>query len=136
MIPKPIRMLGVLIAGAIVTGSASPAVVAGREAANRSSAEETRGSPDRHRAAKRTQLYVRVSCSSWGDCSAIARGGTGVYESWQWYGAEETSDEGGSMSSANASAYCSAGYVLGVSAVVTDSSGATAAGDALIFCPY
>ncbi len=69
-----------------------------------------------------------------GDCSATASGGTGVYESWDWYGAEEIWDEGGTYSFADAND-CVPGSVMQVAARVTDSSGASALGERLIFCP-
>ena len=78
---------------------------------------------------------MRVGCSSPGECSATASGGTGVYESWDWYGADEVFDGGGSWSSADASGYCVPGAAVQVAARVTDSSGASALGEKFIFCP-
>lgn len=115
----PFRTLAVLLTAGFLAGSATAPAAEGSQAAKSS---------------RRTALSVSLSCSQSGFCSAVAKGGTGVYESWEWYGAVEDGDWGGSYSFADANPYCVPGLVLGVSAVVTDSSGATASGDALIFC--
>jgi len=78
-------------------------------------------------------LSVHVSCGGV-SCAATARGGSGSYEGFEWSLAEE-SWEGGSGSGADASAYCVSGLMLGVSATVTDSNGATAGGSAWVYCP-
>lgn len=80
----------------------------------------------------RAQLRAHAFCSG-NTCTASASGGTGQYVSWDWYGAWEYSGDGESTSFAYLD--CPPGYAWGVSAVVTDSSGATAAGDVLVFCP-
>lgn len=86
-------------------------------------------------ATARTQLYAHTFCNaSSSTCTAFARGGTGQYVSWDWYGAWEYSGDGEDTSSAYLD--CPPGYAWGVSAIVTDSSGATASGDVLVFCPY
>lgn len=85
-------------------------------------------------ALRRTQLSVHVGCSTDGYCSATAQGGTGVYESWEWYGAYEDVDDGGSWSTATFN--CASGYVMQVAARVKDSSGATYLGETLVFCPH
>lgn len=86
-------------------------------------------------AAARAYLRASVSCSSSGACTARAFGGTGLYEDWEWSLAYEDFDGGGSWSTADASQFCVSGMMLGVSATVTDSSGATAGGSAWVFCP-
>ncbi len=132
---KKSRALVALIVAGFTAGAAYAPAATGAEAANPTSLKESRVSPDRHRSARRTQLSVRVGCNSSGECSATAQGGTGIYDSWDWYGADEHFDAGGSWSSADASGYCVSGAAVQVAARVTDSSGATALGERFIFCP-
>lgn len=80
-----------------------------------------------------TPLSVNVSCAGT-ECAASARGGSGSYAGFEWSLAEETW-EGGSGSGADASPYCVSGLMLGVSATVTDSNGATASGSDWVYCP-
>ena len=135
MRPTRTRVLVALILAGFTAGNSYAPAATGAEAASLTSIKESRVSPDRHRSARRTQLSVRVGCSSSGECSATAQGGTGIYDSWDWYGAEEHFDAGGSWSSADASGYCVSGAAVQVAARVTDSSGATALGEKFIFCP-
>ena len=112
------RVLAAVIGAVAVAGLANTPAVPEAEAASLAAA-----------------LAVQVGCSPSGECSATAGGGTGVYESWDWYGAEESFDGGGSWSSADASGYCVPGAAVQVAARVTDSSGASALGETFIFCP-
>jgi predicted metalloprotease len=83
-----------------------------------------------------TALTVRLgSCGAYG-CSATASGGTGTDYSFTWINAVENNDEDGwSLAYPN----CPTGYPLpvyvGVSATVTDSSGATATASKEVYCP-
>lgn len=135
MRPTKSRALVALIVAGITAGAAYTPAATTSKTAKSASLTESRVSPDRHRSLRRTQLSVRVGCSSSGDCSATAQGGTGIYDSWEWYGADEHFDAGGSWSSADASGYCVSGAAVQVAARVTDSSGATALGERFIFCP-
>jgi len=130
---KSKRVLAALVAAGAVAAFASAPVVPS-VTASPAAAEEPSVSPDGLRALRRTPLTVRMGCSHEGDCNATASGGTGIYVSWDWYGAEEIYDEGGSYSFADAND-CVPGSVMQVAARVTDSSRATAPGERFIFCP-
>jgi hypothetical protein len=85
-------------------------------------------------AAAAAPTYLRVSVYCYGTyCEAVARGGTGIYEGFEWSLAEETWDNRGT-SGVDATAYCVSGMMLGVSANVTDSSGASAGGSDWVYC--
>lgn len=112
------RVMAAVIGVGVVAGFTNAAVV-----------------PEAMASLRRTPLTVQVHCAG-GGCNAYASGGTGVYDSWEWYGAAESFDGGGSWSSADASDYCISGAAVQVAARVTDSSGTTALGDDMIFCPH
>ncbi len=78
-------------------------------------------------------LRVSMSCSQT-RCTATAFGGSGDYVEWEWYGAVEDFDGGGSWSTADPSPYCVSGMMLGPAATVTDSNGATASGSDWVYC--
>lgn len=108
------RLCAVSLAGAGMTMSGVPA------AAETASANEA------------AYLRVNVSCG-WMQCEAWAQGGSGTYVGIEWSLADEMWDDGG-VSWADASPYCVPGLMLGITASVTDSNGASAAGSAWVFC--
>lgn len=78
-------------------------------------------------------LQVVVHCSGT-RCTAYASGGSESYVGIDWNGGYEEFESGG-MSTVEWKWDCEPGYFYGVIATVTDSNGATASGDGLVFCP-
>ena len=78
-------------------------------------------------------LRVVVHCSGT-RCDAYAFGGSESYVGFDWNGGYEENDFG-SMSTVDWRWDCEPGYFHAVYATVTDSNGATASGNGLVFCP-
>ena len=116
----PIRFLAALIAAGAVFSSIQAPAATGAEVPS----------------AAESPLAVILDCDSPQlGCWARAQGGSGEYVSWEWYGAAEHFDEGGTSSSADVLSVCYSGYMWGVSVSVWDSNGAGRTASTWVNCP-